>query len=544
MNSYVNYIIEANIGLVLFMAAYLLILGRETDFSRQRLFLVTCVIASLAFPLIHLSLAQNSIPSLSRLLPSYMLPELIIRDQAGQLNTQPISGKFDFWLWSGLVYFTGVFFSLVLFLIRLFHLVKKMLSVSFSKVGAYKIIESPAHKHTFSFFNYIFIGQAHLLSADEKQRILQHETVHVRQLHSLDVMLLNVMGIFFWFNPVVKMYKKIFMQLHEFEADARAVGNRDVNDYCSLLAKVALQSADFRLANHFNNSLTLKRIKMMRTLKQKIKTWKMLAIASVIPMVFFILACQDQVMNDIAGIAKNSTHALVVPENIQARYETLKKENPNSNYIVVEFNEVAEKQLADMERKYGIPKHIELYTPDAPNEPIIGKSTSGAIITNPSLAPAQTFAIIEYNGLLADVGNLSKSEDDVFTIVEETAMPVGGMREFYDYLGRKIKYPADAKKSGIEGKVFVEFIIHTDGTLDVTGVSGIGAGCELEAMRVVQSSPKWTPGKNNGVAVKQRMVLPITFHIDGNNGRDEVNAPNPEGAMNEISVTTYAKTIK
>jgi len=104
--------------------------------------------------------------------------------------------------------------------------------------------------------------------------------------------------------------------------------------------------------------------------------------------------------------------------------------------------------------------------------------------------------------------------DEIFTIVEESAAPKGGMPAFYKYVGDKMKYPAQARRMGIEGRVFVEFVINKDGSIsDVRAVKGIGAGCDEEAVRVVQSAPSWTPGKQRGKPVKQRMVLPITFKL-------------------------------
>ncbi|HEY5826457.1 MAG TPA: energy transducer TonB [Cyclobacteriaceae bacterium] len=104
--------------------------------------------------------------------------------------------------------------------------------------------------------------------------------------------------------------------------------------------------------------------------------------------------------------------------------------------------------------------------------------------------------------------------DEIFTIVEEPASPKGGMPAFYKYVGEKIKYPAQARRMGIEGRVFVEFVIGKDGSIsEVKAVKGIGAGCDEEAVRIIQSAPNWTPGKQRGKSVKQRMVLPITFKL-------------------------------
>jgi len=104
--------------------------------------------------------------------------------------------------------------------------------------------------------------------------------------------------------------------------------------------------------------------------------------------------------------------------------------------------------------------------------------------------------------------------DQIFTIVEESATPKGGMAAFYKYVSDKIKYPPQARRMGIEGRVFVEFVIAKDGTLtEVRSIKGIGAGCDEEAVRIVQSAPPWNPGKQRGKPVKQRYTLPIIFKL-------------------------------
>ena len=104
--------------------------------------------------------------------------------------------------------------------------------------------------------------------------------------------------------------------------------------------------------------------------------------------------------------------------------------------------------------------------------------------------------------------------EEIFTIVEDQPVPKGGMAAFYEYIGKKLKYPAQARRMGIEGKVFVEFVVDKDGTItNVKAIKGIGAGCDEEAIRVIQASPKWNPGKQRGRPVKVRMILPITFKL-------------------------------
>ncbi len=104
--------------------------------------------------------------------------------------------------------------------------------------------------------------------------------------------------------------------------------------------------------------------------------------------------------------------------------------------------------------------------------------------------------------------------DEIFTVVEEQPTPQGGMQAFYQYVQKNLKYPSQARRMGIEGKVFVQFVVGTDGSIsEVQAIKGIGAGCDEEAVRVLKGAPKWKPGKQRGRAVKVRMVLPITFQL-------------------------------
>lgn len=104
--------------------------------------------------------------------------------------------------------------------------------------------------------------------------------------------------------------------------------------------------------------------------------------------------------------------------------------------------------------------------------------------------------------------------DEIFQVVENQPEPVGGMGEFMKYLQKNLKYPEQARRMNVEGKVFVQFVIDKDGSPnDITVLKGIGSGCDEEAIRVIKNMPKWTPGKQRGRPVKVRMSLPIVFRL-------------------------------
>jgi protein TonB len=111
-----------------------------------------------------------------------------------------------------------------------------------------------------------------------------------------------------------------------------------------------------------------------------------------------------------------------------------------------------------------------------------------------------------------DVIGAPPEPEPEFTFVEQDPQPPGG--DLQAYFGKNIKYPQKAISQDIEGKVFVTFVVTSSGEVDdVKLLKGIGYGCDEEAIRVVKSMPRWTPGKNGGREVKVRMNIPIVFKL-------------------------------
>jgi len=108
----------------------------------------------------------------------------------------------------------------------------------------------------------------------------------------------------------------------------------------------------------------------------------------------------------------------------------------------------------------------------------------------------------------------SAEETQIFMVVESMPNFPGGEPALYKYLAENIKYPQMAKESGIQGRVFVTFVVERDGSVtDVRVLRGIGGGCDEEAIRVVKNMPKWTPGKQRGKAVRVQYNLPVKFTL-------------------------------
>lgn len=105
-------------------------------------------------------------------------------------------------------------------------------------------------------------------------------------------------------------------------------------------------------------------------------------------------------------------------------------------------------------------------------------------------------------------------EQEIFTIVESMPEFPGGQQAMLEFIARNIKYPPLARESGIQGRVFVNFVVEPDGSVsNVKVIRGIGGGCDEEAVRVVQSMPKWIPGRQRGKPVRVSFNLPVRFTL-------------------------------
>lgn len=119
--------------------------------------------------------------------------------------------------------------------------------------------------------------------------------------------------------------------------------------------------------------------------------------------------------------------------------------------------------------------------------------------------------LISVNYGFAQSGN--SNNDQIFTVVEKQPEFPGGMRAFQDYLTSNIRYPAAASTANIKGKVFVSFIVRSDGRITDVGVlKGLVYDCDEEAVRVISAMPNWTPGSQSGrpVNVKYNVVVPFS----------------------------------
>ncbi|MDF0715960.1 M56 family metallopeptidase [Muricauda sp. 334s03] len=243
-----------------FLTVYHLFLKRDTLFTGNRLFLLSGLVLAFTFPLIKI---QKTVV--------VSKPVLV---QTGEQLSQTVTAAPDngwYTLENILIaaYLLVCAFLLTRFIIRLVALKKLAKNAHRREEKPFLHLETEKKISPFSFFNYIFYNPQ-LFEPNELHSVLEHEKVHARQYHTLDVLFLEVLKIFFWFNPVLWLYKSAVKQNLEYLADHFAIESaEDKKSYQYLMLKQAVNTQEYTLANSFYNSLIKKRIVMLNQNQSK-----------------------------------------------------------------------------------------------------------------------------------------------------------------------------------------------------------------------------------------------------------------------------------
>jgi TonB family protein len=443
MTDFFSYLLETSLILIVLYSGFFFVLRDKAAPSFNRLYLLLSLPAAFIIPLIHLPLqaaASGAAPLVWQ--PATQawnyLPELVVyanKADAGQAAANSIN-----WLQlGGYIYFAGLLFSLMLSASRIAQLLKWLRKLPFRYAGDYSYLLAPTGGRfpTFSFLNYIFWDDTAPLSQEEARQVLRHEEAHVKEGHSYDILLLELLTALLWFNPFIYLYRHAVRQVHEHLADRHALQEGEQQAYLQLMVRQTLRQANLPLVSTFFQHNTLNRIRMIQTKPSKplLRAFFGLSLAA---SVFFVAACEDETEQSVPETAESMNF----PETL-----------------------------------------------DIPFEPAIPSESE-----TPS--------------------NEGSNTEQVFEVVEHQPTPKGGIEAFYKFVGKELRYPEQAERLGVEGRVFVQFIVDERGlTSEVKTVKGVGAGLDGEAERVIKLS-KWEPGTQKGKAVKVRMIMPVSFKLN------------------------------
>jgi hypothetical protein len=295
MNDFLIYSIKSIIALALFSLAYRISLISEGNFAIRRLYLLSSVILAMLLPFFEFKLPLGNYS-----LPGVVLDEIIVYSNGIRLIKETSSFPMTYYL--QILYFSIAGFLILRVIINTILIIIKTSRNEREPVNEeVKLFILKDKNISYSFFRNIFIGQT--ADKEEHERILAHEKVHALQLHSIDVLCIEILTCLFWFNPMLWWFRNEIKNVHEYLADKGALENGfNRKAYQITLLEHLIGSASISITNNFNYSLIKNRIAMMNKEKNGRKNiWKVFLLVPVSMVIALAFAC-TQKNNDTSYI--------------------------------------------------------------------------------------------------------------------------------------------------------------------------------------------------------------------------------------------------
>ena len=488
------YLLKVNVAFVLFYAFYRLFFYKDTFFKLRRAILLAFFGLALFYPLLNIQDWVRQQEPIADVIYMYsaMLPEATAKaDAAASVDWYRwLLGSLGFIYWGIVAFLCGRFLVQLSSILWLAHTSERVV-IHETPVYALRKAAGP-----FSFFRMVFLHpESH--SDKETDEILTHECTHVSQWHSIDVILSEMMCMACWFNPFVWLLKREVRHNLEYLADNTVIqSGYDSKSYQYHLLGLAHHQSVTTLYNSFNVLHLKNRIMMMNKKRSP-------GIVRTKYLIFIPLVGILMLLSNIEAVARLTVR--------------LANEATVSNAMVTATGILV----------------------DETGQPLIGASVvvkggKERTITDRkgtfSLeVPANAILRCSYQGresqevLAADMTNnthlslSSKSREmneQVFTVVEKMPSFPGGDAELLKYIATNIKYPKESQDNGEQGRVICSFIVGRDGSVNNPEVlRGVTPLLNEEAVRVINTMPRWNPGMQRGKAVAVKYTVPITFRL-------------------------------
>lgn len=420
------YLLQVNVGLILFYALYKLVCTRDTFFRSRRFILIVSLVLPFILPFIDVREwleSRDRMIMLTHFDYSAVLPEIVVGSEAAETGNR----VFVLSEWIGYLYLAGVLVLLVRLAVQAFSLYRLIVRMPEKEINGVRVkcLNDPSGG-PFSFFGSIFMNPA-AVKEDEISEILTHEMAHVKQHHSVDVLLAEMVSICCWMNPFAWLLKREVRLNLEFLADRKVMeAGFATKSYQYHLLGLAYNHK-YGLSNNFNFSHLKQRIIMMNKKKSNA--------AGHIKYALFVLPA----------------FALLVAGNISCSQETSEKQDAKE----------------------------ETVAPDS-----VAAPTDGV------------------------------AKDEVFMVAEQMPEFPGGMKEMLKFLQENVKYPENAMKNNVQGRVIVQFVVEKDGTpTEFKVLRSVDPDLDAEALRVMKAMPKWKPGMQKGQVVRVKFTVPVSFKL-------------------------------
>ena len=422
------YLLQVNVGLILFYALYKLVCTRDTFFRSRRFILIVSLVLPFILPFIDVREwleSRDRMIMLTHFDYSAVLPEIVVGSEAVETGNR----VFVLSEWIGYLYLAGVVVLLVRLAVQAFSLYRLIVRMPEKEINGVRVKCLNDPSGPFSFFGWIFMNPA-AVKEDEISEILTHEMAHVKQHHSVDVLLAEMVSICCWMNPFAWLLKREVRLNLEFLADRKVMeAGFATKSYQYHLLGLAYNHK-YGLSNNFNFSHLKQRIIMMNKKKSNA--------AGHIKYALFVLPA----------------FALLVAGNISCSQDASQTEDAKEEVVAPVSPETKE-------------------------------------------APAD-----------------STAKEEVFMVAEQMPEFPGGMKEMLKFLQENVKYPENAMKNNVQGRVIVQFVIEKDGTpTEFKVLRSVDPDLDAEALRVLQTMPKWKPGMQRGVVVRVKFTVPVSFKL-------------------------------
>lgn len=488
MNDTLIYLVKVNIAIALFYLFYRFFFSGDTFWKTRRIYLLFSILISFLYPYFSIESWLMSQQPLQKMITDFVtLREITItpENEIGYISPEKIFL---------LVYLIAVTVLAVRMILQFISILRIHIKGKPEFVQGIRVITIDKKITPFSFFRTIYINPA-LHNEYETQQIISHELTHVKEMHSFDVIISELLCIAFWFNPTVWLLKREIRQNLEFLADNKVLSSGfDSKSYQYHLLQLSYQSHELQLTNKFNVLPLKKRITMMN--KPKTNKTGILKYLLIIPLAFFLII---------------TSNAESIINSAKSAFEETKTTQP-VKVVSQKTNVKSEKATPETPKKENV--NVLVQSENKMNE-----------ITVVGYAPAQE---TQKEKLMPPPPPPVPSDDDeVFQVVEKMPQFPGGEKALFQFLASNIKYPVKAQENGIQGRVICKFVVNKDGSIDdVEVLRSVDPLLDAEAIRIIKAMPVWIPGTQKGEAVRVKYVLPINFRLQDDKKAGSSNASN------------------
>ena len=555
-SSLLLYSIKSAIVLSLLYLPYMLMLRRESFFRFNRMMLLGILFLSLLLPLCNIpwmSLDRQPVVQAAQLqmlelgIPVHVLPEVYVMADG---TVSRGDSRLSLFMIVSLIYIIGM---LVLLILRLWQVGRLQFGLRQGVLWQQEEQGLRIYCHAddvspFSWMRNVVISQQ---DYDEAGReIILHEMGHIRNGHSWDVILLTLVQMFQWWNPLVYALGISLRDVHEFEADDYVLRQGvSAQAYQLLIIKKAVGSGSYAFANSFNHSLTKKRITMMKRIKSN--PWMRARALYVIPVAALALSAfaTPKIVTPIEEAVTNLEDSGTVMRVRGASTNDGKTEPLIVvNGKIVEIPEDAKGKLDEEEQLSKLLnidvediESITVLQKDAATQ-IWGENGSNGVIVIKTKDKKEVYKAKDADSN-ADKTHVAKP-DSIWDMVAVNARYPGGDEACFKFIAENVRYPKLCQHFGVQGRVIFQFVIEKDGSITniekVRGASKtlsevevnsykenhpessgkLEAGQDLgdllfeEGKRVLELMPKWEPAKDaKGNIVRSHFCVPIVFRL-------------------------------